>query len=73
MFPNNKLIKCQYIKHLVTIEFVRIFRASHGDMKPSSMSIHDGRLKISWTGNSAPLLYRGRRRPLCQVVVVGIT
>jgi hypothetical protein len=34
---------------------------------------YDGRLKISWTGRSAPLLCRGRRWLLCQVVVVGVT
>jgi len=29
---------------------------------------YDGRLKSSWTGGSAPLLCRGRRWLLCQVV-----
>jgi len=29
---------------------------------------YEGRLKSSWTGGSAPLLCRGRRWLLCQVV-----
>jgi hypothetical protein len=33
---------------------------------------YEGRLIISWTDGSSPLLYRGRRRLLCQVVVVGV-
>jgi len=33
---------------------------------------YNGRLKISWTGGSAPLLCRGRHRLLRKVVVVGV-
>jgi len=35
--------------------------------------IYEGRWKSSWTGGIAPLLCRGRRWLLCQVVVVGVT
>jgi hypothetical protein len=42
------------------------------DLSPKC-SVYEGRLKSSWTGGSAPLLRRGRRWLLCQVVVVGVT
>jgi len=35
--------------------------------------LYEGRLKSLWTGGSTPLLCRGRRWLLCQVVVVGVT
>jgi hypothetical protein len=38
-----------------------------------SRPIYEGRFKSLWTGGSAPLLCRGRRWLLCQVVVVGVT
>jgi hypothetical protein len=34
---------------------------------------YEDRLQSSWTGGSAPLLCRGRRWLLCQVIVVGVT
>jgi len=37
------------------------------------VSKYEGRLISSWTDCSAPLLFRGRRWLLCQVVVVGVT
>jgi hypothetical protein len=36
-------------------------------------NIYEGCFKSSWTGGSEPLLCRGRRWLLCQVVVVGVT
>jgi hypothetical protein len=44
-----------------------------GRMLGQCLPIYEGRLKSSWNGGSAPLLCRGRRWLLCQVVVVGVT
>jgi hypothetical protein len=35
-------------------------------------NIYKGLLKTLWTGGSASPLHRGRRKLLCQVVVVGV-
>jgi hypothetical protein len=39
----------------------------------ATKTMYEGRLKSSWIGGSAPLLCRGRRWLLCQVVVAGVT
>jgi hypothetical protein len=39
--------------------------------KNKQLRTYEGHLRSSWTGGSAPLLCKGRRWLLCQVVVVG--
>jgi hypothetical protein len=54
-------------------DIVRHFYVSMVTGTCASRGIYEGRLKSSWSGGSAPLLYRGRRWLLCQVVVVEVT
>jgi len=42
-------------------------------MDDSVVTIYNGYLQSWWSGSCVPLLCRGRRWLLCQVVVVGVT
>jgi hypothetical protein len=77
LFVSYTKRKCeQYVSsrshqwRLVSHYSSRITANKTQDMK--SVLIYEGCLKNSWTGGSAPLLCRGRRWLLCQVVVVGV-